>query len=128
MRPGARIAGRYTIEALAGAGGMGQVYRARDDAGRQIAVKVLFRPSEEARFTRETRVLSAISHPNIVKYLDHGTTAEGQPFLAMEWLEGENLQDRLKRGRLSPSATVDLGIVVANALGAAHALGVVHRD
>ena len=128
MRPGQSIAGRYVVEALAGAGGMGQVFRAHDDAGRRVAVKILAGAGNDARFSREARVLRVLEHPHIVRFLDDGLTEDGRPYLAMEWLEGESLHERLKRGRLSVASTIDLGFVVAGALGAAHDAGVVHRD
>jgi tetratricopeptide (TPR) repeat protein len=128
---GTVVADRFAIECVAGKGGMGTVYRALDRVtGSSAAVKVL--PSEGgprvARFAREARLLAELAHPNIVRYLAEGTTAMGEPFLAMEWLEGEDLHQRLKREGLDPNESVQLAIAVANALGAAHARGIVHRD
>jgi hypothetical protein len=128
MRPGDLIAGRFTIDHLAGFGGMGRVFRAHDERGEPVAVKILHRPGEEARFAREAEVLAALAHPAIVRYLAHGETPEGQPFLVTEWLEGETLAARLERGALSAAEAVELGARVADALGAAHRLGIVHRD
>ncbi len=132
MVPGALFADRFEIERSAGAGGMGAVYRARDlrDGG-AVALKLLLRGGGEAeglRFEREARLLALLEHPGIVRCVDHGRTAEGVPWLAMEWLDGEDLETRLLRGRLSVEETVTLGGRVAEALAAAHARGVVHRD
>jgi serine/threonine protein kinase len=80
------------------------------------------------RFAREAAVLSAIEHPGVVRYLDSGLSDEGEPFLVMEWLEGEDLGARLERGPLSVGQAVALARQVAQALDAAHRRGVVHRD
>ncbi|MFO0590297.1 MAG: protein kinase [Polyangiaceae bacterium] len=132
MSPGDRIADRFEIEQLAGSGGSGRVYRARDlRTGETVAVKVLHGAelSESAeRFAREARALSMLSHPGIVRYVAHGTTIDGDPYLAMEWLDGESLRDRLARRELTPRETVELGRNVASALGAMHRAGIVHRD
>ncbi len=122
---------RYEILALLGRGGMGMVYRARDRAsGEVVAVKVLLerRASAAERFAREAAVLSGLDHPKIVRYGTHGVTLAGEPYLAMEWLDGENLADRFGRGILTVDETLRLAMQVAEALGAAHARGVVHRD
>jgi hypothetical protein len=91
MRPGEVIGGRLTIEHLAGAGGMGTVYRAHDaERDAKVALKLLQSEgaSEQARFAREARVLSELDHPGVVRYVAHGLGAAGEPYLAMEWLEG----------------------------------------
>ncbi len=122
---------RYEILSLLGRGGMGVVYRARDRAsGEVVAVKVLLenRPSAAERFMREAAVLSGLDHPGIVRYEAHGVTKAGEPYLAMEWLDGETLANRFKRGILTVDETLSLAMQVAEALGAAHARGVVHRD
>jgi tetratricopeptide (TPR) repeat protein len=128
MRPGDTIGDRFEIAALAGSGGMGAVYRARDRRGGMVAVKVLHDPRDEARFAREADVLASLRHPAIVGYVAHGTTGAGEAYLVTEWLEGETLAERLRRGRLSIAESLDLGARVAEALGAAHRAGVVHRD
>ncbi len=131
MRPGEVVAERFQIEKLAGTGGMGEVYRALDRrSGAPVAVKVLHGKRDEqiARFDRESRVLAILDHPAIVRFVDYGVTASGAAFLAMEWLEGEALSDRLARGRLTPAEAMALALVLADALGAAHRAGVVHRD
>jgi tetratricopeptide (TPR) repeat protein len=128
MRPGDKIDDRFEIDRLAGVGGMGKVFRARDERGSFVAIKVLHSDADEPRFAREAEVLATLRHPAIVQYLAHGATADGEPWLATEWLEGETLGDRLRRGRLSVEESLDLGVRVATALGAAHRIGVVHRD
>jgi len=121
---------RFELESLAGAGGMGKVYRARDrETAQQVAVKVLAEHAQvSGRFAREIQVLAGLDHPGIVRYVAHGETADGRPYLAMEWLEGEDLSRRLSRGPLEVSAAVDLAKQVAATLAVAHARGVVHRD
>ncbi|MGZ3459278.1 MAG: protein kinase domain-containing protein, partial [Archangium sp.] len=126
------IAGRFTIEDLAGRGGMGSVYRARDGAtGQPVALKLLHAvASQESilRFHREAALLEELRHPGIVSYVAHGSTEEGQPYLAMEWLEGEDLARRLLREPLSLSAVLALLRRAAEALAVAHRQGIVHRD
>ena len=125
------MADRFELEQLAGSGGMGAVYRARERfSGRPVALKIL-RPGpaeHEQRFAREALLLAELRHPAIVRYVAHGVTGEGQHFLAMEWLEGEDLEHRLRRGQLSLSDAVALGRRAAAGLAEAHARGVVHRD
>jgi eukaryotic-like serine/threonine-protein kinase len=123
--------GPYQIVSHLGAGGMGDVYRAVDTRlDRVVAIKVL--PDELAgsphaveRFQREARAASALNHPNICTLFDVGTDP---PFIAMELLEGETLQQRLRGGPLEVPALVDIASGVADALDAAHGKGVVHRD
>jgi eukaryotic-like serine/threonine-protein kinase len=110
---------------------MGAVYRARDiSSGQGVAVKVMTRHGvdDAARFYREAEMLRRLDHPRIVRYVAHGVTARGELFLAMEWLEGEDLEARLERGPLSLSDSLRLARGTAEALAAAHALGIVHRD
>ncbi len=128
--PGARVAGRFEIEGLAGIGGMGAVYRALDlHTGERVALKLLRHDTQHReRFLREARLLAAMQHPGIVRYVDSGVTEEGVPFLAMEWMEGETLEARFGRAGLSLAESVALIRGIAEALGAAHARGVVHRD
>jgi eukaryotic-like serine/threonine-protein kinase len=134
VQPGARF-GNYRAVGLLGEGGMGAVYLAEHpEIGRKVAVKVL-RPELSrdtqllTRFLNEARAANAIRHPNIIEILDSGTTADGQPYLVMELLEGENLAARLRRlGRLSLTEALDLGYQMASAVGAAHRKGIVHRD
>jgi tetratricopeptide (TPR) repeat protein len=131
MVPGALVGGRFEIEEAIGAGGMGTVYRARDRADdRAVAVKIVhgLRTSDLGRFAREARLLAELRHPAIVSYVAHGAGADGAPWLAMEWLDGEDLGAHLARGPLGVEASVELGARIADALGYAHARGVVHRD
>jgi tetratricopeptide (TPR) repeat protein len=131
VRPGEVLDGRFEIEQRVGAGGVGEVYRARDRAtGEAVAIKALFHHHEEgdARFGREARFLAELHHPGIVRYVTHGMTSSGEPYLAMEWLEGEDLSHRLSQGRLTVDETVVLGTRAAEAMGTMHARGVVHRD
>ncbi len=129
MRPGMLIADRFEIEALARSGGMGSVYRARDKlSGQQVAIKTALKTEHGDRFAREAVALSALRHPAIVRYVAHGSMPTGELYLAMEWLDGEDLQDRLERGPLDIDESILLGTRVAEALAAAHARGLVHRD
>lgn len=125
------IAGRFEIESLAGSGGMGRVYKARDlRTGELAALKILHSASSEGqeRFEREARLLAELSHPGIVRYVAHGTTDAGERFLAMEWLEGESLAERLERQGLTIPETIRLLLRVSSALDFAHARAVIHRD
>jgi len=131
MQPGDVLADRFEVEALVAAGGMGRIFRARDrQSGEKVAVKVLLDElgAHGARFDQETRVLAELSHPGIVRHVAHGVARSGEAYLAMEWLEGEDLSRRLSRGRLSIEESLSLCAQVAAALGAAHARGIVHRD
>src|SRR6185369_15130552 len=113
------------------AGGMGEVFRAHDRvSGEAVAVKVISdgRGHRSERFVREVELLAELSHPGIVRYVAHGETSSGELFLAMEWLEGEDLKVRLEREPLTASEAIKLATRVAEALGAAHARGIVHRD
>jgi serine/threonine-protein kinase len=131
MRPGDLIADRFEILRLAGSGGMGRVYEARDhQAGGTVALKVLQEGfvNEKGRFLREGHVLAGISHPGVVRHVANGTTAEGDQYLVMEWLEGETLSERLGRAGLDIAESVALCQRLACALGAVHRAGIVHRD
>jgi serine/threonine protein kinase/tetratricopeptide (TPR) repeat protein len=126
------VGDRFVLESIAGAGGMGTVYRALDQqTGDAVAVKLLHDvPHGDAaeRFTREATVLAGLDHPGIVRYVAHGVTDENAPYLAMEWLEGEDLAKRLDRGPMNFSEALTLARGIADALGFAHEHGVVHRD
>jgi serine/threonine protein kinase len=101
---GELLAERFRIQRHAGRGGMGSVYLAEDlTAGGRVAIKVVARQSGSARerFLRETAVLAELTHPSIVRYVTHGTAPLGLPFLAMDWLDGEDLFERLGRSRLT---------------------------
>jgi serine/threonine protein kinase len=130
---GLLIAQRFEILAEAGSGGMGTVFRARDQStGSLVAVK-LVSPGRAAhgdveRFSREARVLAELRHPGIVSYVSHGQAPDGASYLAMEWLDGEDLSQRLARGALSIRESLILLRGVTDALGSAHRRGIIHRD
>jgi len=130
---GARL-GPYEIVSPLGAGGMGEVYRARDTRlGRDVAVKVLperlsSSPDFRQRFEREARVISSLQHPNICVLHDIGHEEAVGEFLVMELLEGETVAERLKRGKLPLPELLKIGMEMADALDKAHRKGVVHRD
>ncbi|HEY2730887.1 MAG TPA: protein kinase [Polyangia bacterium] len=127
---GKAVAGRFYLEHLAGAGGMGAVYRARDITdGAIVAVKILTgRELREAeRFDLEAAILADLTHPAIVRYIAHGVEG-GDHFIAMEWLEGEDLATRLDRQPLALVDAVAMARRAAEALAYAHARGIVHRD
>jgi eukaryotic-like serine/threonine-protein kinase len=129
-RPGEVVADRFELIRLAGQGGFGEVWRARDRAGGgEAAVKILHpRPDADDRFLREARLLSELRHPGIVRHLAHGRTPDDRLWLAMEWLEGETLADRLGRAGLTLGESVAFATRLADALAALHVRGVVHRD
>jgi hypothetical protein len=130
VQPGTTVAGRFLVEGTAGTGGMGTVFRARDQqTGQPVALKILDLLDTRGahRFAREAALLAELVHPGIVRYVCHGTTL-GAGYLAMEWVEGESLAHRLATSGLTCAESVHLGAAVASALGAAHRLGVVHRD
>src|SRR5579863_1185493 len=130
--PGTRI-GPYEVISAAGAGGMGEVYRARDTRlDRTVAIKILpshLSDNSEAkqRFDREARAISSLNHPNICTLYDIGHQ-EGMDYLVMEFLEGETLADRLAKGALPPELVLKYGIEICEGLERAHKTGVIHRD
>jgi hypothetical protein len=131
LPPGSLVAERFEIDRLAGRGGMGVVYRALDrETGAPVALKLLLDDGTATgeRFLREGRVLASLSHPNIVAYVAHGRSAAGTYYLAMEWLEGHDLEQHLNTGAMSLAACRTLLEGVASGLAAAHARGIVHRD
>ena len=125
--------GPYEIVAPLGAGGMGEVYRAKDTRlDRDVAVKILpagfaANPEFKARFEREAKTISQLSHPNVCSLFDVGNH-EGMEYLVMELIEGESLGDRLQKGPLPIALVLKHGIEIASALDAAHRQGIVHRD
>jgi WD40 repeat protein len=129
---GARV-DSYEIVALLGAGGMGEVYRARDGAlKRDVAIKVLpdhwsRDPERLRRFEREAQATAALNHPNIVSIFHIGKYNDA-PYIVTELLQGETLRDRLRKGPMRLREVVDAGVELAAGLAAAHGAGVVHRD
>jgi len=129
---GSRI-GNYEVVTQQGAGGMGEVYRARDiRLDRTVAIKslppgVAADPERLARFEREAKLLASLNHPNIAGIYGLEDVA-GSPYLVLEFVEGETLAQRLSRGPLSPRETLDVGGRIASGIEAAHARGIVHRD
>lgn len=125
--------GPYEIQSPLGAGGMGEVYRARDPRlGRDVAVKVL--PSSFSadadrlqRFAQEARAAAALNHPNILAIFDIGND-RGSPYVVAELLEGETLRERLRAGPLNTRRAIDYGLQVTRGLAAAHEKGNTHRD
>jgi serine/threonine protein kinase len=131
LSAGARL-GPYEIAAPIGAGGMGEVYRARDTRlDRTVAVKVLpaglSSPESRQRFEREAKTISQLSHPHICALYDVGHH-DGVDYLVMEYLEGETLAERLAKGPLSLDLVLRYGTEIADALDKAHRQGIVHRD
>ena len=132
MQPGQLIADRFRLDAAIGAGAMGVVFRARDEAcgGQCVAVKALRHDSAShtERFLREAAGLLQLNHPALVRYVAHGVSAQAEPYLAMEWIEGPTLAEQLAATGLTPVASVKLALRVLDGLGALHAAGIVHRD
>lgn len=132
LTPGTKL-GPYEIQSAVGAGGMGEVYRARDSRlERTVAIKVLplhlnSNPDLRARFEREAKAISALQHPNICVLYDVGSQGDFD-YLVMEYLEGETLYARLARKPLTPDETLKIAIEIADALDKAHRNGIVHRD
>jgi tetratricopeptide (TPR) repeat protein len=131
LAPGTRL-GPYEILAAIGAGGMGEVYKARDTRlNRDVAVKIIpekfANDAARERFQREARAASALNHPNICAIYDVGES-EGRPYLVMELLDGQTLRQLIGGKPLEHHAALTLGIPIADALDTAHAKGVVHRD
>ena len=132
LSPGTKL-GPYQIVAPIGAGGMGEVYRARDTRlDRTVAIKILpthlaENPEAKQRFDREARAISSLNHPNICTLYDVGHQ-DGSDFLVMEYLEGETLANRLQKGPLSPEQALRYGIQICEGLEKAHRSGVIHRD
>ncbi|MDE3197540.1 MAG: serine/threonine protein kinase, partial [Acidobacteriota bacterium] len=124
---------RYQVLERIGAGGMGAVYkavRAGDQFSKLVAIKVVHDPDEAAvqRFIEERRILAALDHPNIARLLDGGTTPEGYPFLAMEYIEGAPIDRYVEERRLRPRQVLELFRAVCSAVSYAHRNLVVHRD
>ncbi len=127
-------AGHYELLSAVATGGAGVVYRGRDlTNGSTVAVKIL-RATEAQdadlrhRFLREGRAIQRISHPNVVSFIDTGETSDGLPFLVTEFVEGQTLRDLLQRKQLPVTAALKATRQIAEALEAAHAQGIIHRD
>jgi serine/threonine protein kinase len=125
--------GPYEIQSPLGAGGMGEVYRARDTRlDRTVAVKILpshlsENPEAKQRFEREARVISSLNHPHICVLHDVGSQ-DGTSYLVMEYLQGESLESQLRKGRLPLRQALEVGVQICEALEKAHRAGIVHRD
>ncbi|HVG69429.1 MAG TPA: protein kinase, partial [Vicinamibacterales bacterium] len=125
--------GRYEIQSPLGAGGMGEVYLARDPLlGRTVAIKLLPTafagdPDRLRRFQQEAQTSAALNHPRILAIHDVGQAGD-QPFIVMEYVRGETLAAYLRHGRASLARALEIGIEIANALAAAHGARIVHRD
>ncbi len=131
LNAGELVDGRFRIEQQVGAGGMGIVYRARDEQlGDTVAIKLIHTNTAEEiwRATREIEVLTKLAHPGIVRHVADGLTATDQLYLAMEWIDGVTVADRLDNDGFSLREAVTLAAGVAHALGAAHAEHILHRD
>ncbi len=125
------FADRFVVEEETGAGGMGTIFRARDlHTGDTVALKVLHENQGQSaeRFNQEAALLAELGHPAIVRYIDHGVTPQGEHYLAMEWLDGETLEDRLQRRPLGVLESVRMARRVLEALAIAHRRSIVHRD
>ena len=133
LTPGQRVK-HYQIVRLVGEGGMGEVYLATDTIlGRRVALKVLPSfvsndPERLRRFTQEARAASRLSHPNVCVVHEVGETDDGRPFIAMEYVEGMTLRQRIRSQAMKLGDVLDIAIQVADALTAAHETGIVHRD
>ncbi|MGA2746827.1 MAG: serine/threonine-protein kinase, partial [Candidatus Sulfotelmatobacter sp.] len=132
LAPGTKL-GPYEIVSLLGAGGMGEVYRARDSRlKREVAIKVLpqalsLDADRLRRFEQEALATAALNHPNILAVFDIGTY-EGAPYVVSELLEGETLRERLRGGSIAMRKTLDYALQIAHGLAAAHEKGIIHRD
>src|SRR6266436_9979434 len=132
LAPGTKV-GPYEIGVLLGAGGMGEVYRAKDTRlGRTVAIKILpaqfsSDPVRKQRFEREAKIISSLNHPHICVLYDVGHQ-DGMDYLVMECVEGETLAKRLEKGPLSLEQVLKYGMQIADALDKAHRSGVIHRD
>ena len=126
--------GHYTILSPLGAGGMGEVYLARDPRlGRRVALKLLTSDlardaGQRARFEQEARAASALNHPNVCAVYEVGETDDGRHFIAMEYVQGQTLRRRLEQSGLTLEEALEIGVQVASALAPAHEAGIIHRD
>ena len=133
LQPRTRL-GPYEVLSLIGSGGMGEVWLATElRLGRKVALKLLPAdltrdPGRILRFEQEARAASALNHPNVCTIYALDQTSDGEHFIAMEFVEGQTLRQRLTTSRLSVREALDIAIQVAAALSVAHAAGIVHRD
>src|SRR5947209_6161428 len=128
MQPGDEIAGRYRLEELAGQGPMSQVWRAHDDTlERTVALKLLSPTADLERFRREARAVASLAHEHVMRVYDYGEDAAG-PFMALEWLPGGTLEERLRVGALPSAEAGRIATGVAAGLAHLHERGFVHRD
>ena len=134
LRPGTLFGNRFDIDRMITRGGMGVIYRAQDRfTGQQVALKLLLQAEDPGsataeRFIREAQLLAQLHHPSVVSYVAHGQTADGQLFLATEWLEGDDLASRLITTGLTLAESFVCIRTAAAGLQAAHERGIVHRD
>ena len=130
LAPGMVVADRFSLISVLGTGGMAVVFEAHDQViERRVALKVLYKTEATARFQREAKAASALHHPAVVKVFGIGTLPEGNPYIALEFIEGETLIDGLNRvGPMAPERALTLLMPVVGALAEAHAIGIVHRD
>jgi eukaryotic-like serine/threonine-protein kinase len=128
VNQGDEVAGRYRLDELQGHGPMSEVWRAHDETlDRTVALKILSPTANLDRFRREAQALAALAHENIMRVYDYGEDAAG-PFIALEWLPGGTLEDRLSPGPLPPQETQRVALGIAAGLAHLHAGGLVHRD
>ncbi len=124
----------FKIEAKIGSGGMGEVYQARDQKlGRQVALKILPKALGDdavrrARFLQEAKTASALTHPNVCVIYEIGESSDHQPYIAMEMIEGQPLDQMIQGGPLTIDAVVDFSIQISDALAAAYEVNIIHRD
>jgi serine/threonine-protein kinase len=128
VRQGEEVAGRYRLEELQGHGPMSEVWRAHDDTlDRTVALKILSPTADLERFRREAQAVAALAHENVMRVYDYGED-EARPFMALEWLPGGTLEDRLRQGPLPHDETYRVAEGIAAGLAHLHARGLVHRD
>jgi serine/threonine protein kinase len=127
--PGDIVAERFVVERRAASGGMGVIYRGTDLLTRQaVAIKVMGPGLDADRFLHEAAMLARISHPSVVRYIAHGVSDGGTPYLVMEWLDGEDLSARLARSGVSVADAIRVVRSACAGVAAAHAVGIFHRD